>query len=330
MSGFDHPLIIGVFVGVILLMLFLDLGVFNKKSHVISNKEALSWTIVWITLAMSFSGFIYLQEGFDKFAQFQSAYWIEEALSIDNLFVFILVFNYFNLKDELQHKVLFWGIIGAIVFRALFIFSGIELIRMTYLPEIQIGGMSLEVNLVLTIFGFFLIWAGIKSALPKDEHTNEDFGKSFGARVIRKFIPVSNHYYDDKFIVRHNNYRFGTRLLLVLAVVESTDLIFAIDSIPAIFAIAPDDPFILYMSNIFAILGLRSMYFLLANSIDKFSKLKYGLAVILTFIGCKMVFAPIFHIDASVSLLIVVGVLVSSVVISLITAPKVENLHPPH
>lgn len=323
MSGFDHPLLIAVFVTVILLMLFLDLGVFNKKSHSISNKEALTWTIVWISLAMLFSGFIYVQEGFEKFAQFQSAYWIEEALSIDNLFVFILVFNFFKLKDELQHKVLFWGIIGAIVFRALFIFSGVELIKLSYLPPINVGGMWLEINLILTIFGFFLIWAGVKSALPKEEHTNDDFGKSFGARIIRKFIPISNHYYEDKFIVKHKNYRFGTRLLLVLAVVESTDLIFAIDSIPAIFAIAPDDPFILYMSNIFAILGLRSMYFLLANSIDKFSKLKYGLAIILTFIGCKMVFAPIYHVGSTLSLLIVLGVLATSVLISLLTAPKV-------
>jgi tellurite resistance protein TerC len=323
MSGFDHPLLIAVFVAVILLMLFLDLGVFNKKSHSISNKEALTWTIVWISLAMLFSGFIYVQEGFEKFAQFQSAYWIEEALSIDNLFVFILVFNFFKLKDELQHKVLFWGIIGAIVFRALFIFSGVELIKLSYLPPINVGDMWLEINLILTIFGFFLIWAGVKSAIPKEEHTNDDFGKSFGARIIRKFIPISNHYYEDKFIVKHKNYRFGTRLLLVLAVVESTDLIFAIDSIPAIFAIAPDDPFILYMSNIFAILGLRSMYFLLANSIDKFSKLKYGLAIILTFIGCKMVFAPIYHVGSTLSLLIVVGVLATSVIISLLTAPKV-------
>ena len=322
MSGYDHPLLIAVFVAVILLMLFLDLGVFNKKSHSISNKEALTWTIVWISLAMLFSGFIYVQEGFEKFAQFQSAYWIEEALSIDNLFVFILVFNFFKLKDKLQHKVLFWGIIGAIVFRALFIFSGVELIKLSYLPSINVGGMWLEINLILTIFGFFLIWAGVKSALPKKKHTNDDFGKSFGARIIRKFIPISNHYYEDKFIVKHKNYRFGTRLLLVLAVVESTDLIFAIDSIPAIFAIAPNDPFILYMSNIFAILGLRSMYFLLANSIDKFSKLKYGLAVILTFIGCKMVFAPIYHVGSTFSLLIVVGVLATSVIISLLSAPK--------
>lgn len=322
MSGFYHPLLIAVFVAVILLMLFLDLGVFNKKSHSISNKEALTWTIVWISLAMLFSGFIYIQEGFEKFAQFQSAYWIEEALSIDNLFVFILVFNFFKLKDELQHKVLFWGIIGAIVFRALFIFSGVELIKLSYLPPINVGSMWLEINLILTIFGFFLIWAGVKSALPKEKHTNDDFGKSFGARIIRKFIPISNHYYEDKFIVKHKKHRFGTRLLLVLAVVESTDLIFAIDSIPAIFAIAPNDPFILYMSNIFAILGLRSMYFLLANSIDKFSKLKYGLAVILTFIGCKMVFAPIYHVGSTLSLLIVVGVLATSVIISLLSAPK--------
>jgi len=322
MSGFEHPVIISVFVAVIVLMLFLDLGIFNRKSHFISNREALTWTIVWISLAMLFSGFIYIQEGFEKFAQFQSAYWIEEALSIDNLFVFILVFNYFKLKDELQHKVLFWGIVGAIVFRALFIFSGVELIRLSYLPEVNIAGKSLEINLILTIFGFFLIWAGVKSALPKSKDVTKDFGKSLGARVIRKFIPVSNHYYDDKFIIKYKKIRFGTRLLLVLAVVESTDLIFAIDSIPAIFAIAPDDPFILYMSNIFAILGLRSMYFLLANSINKFSKLKYGLAIILTFIGCKMVFAPIYHVDSTISLIIVVGVLASSVIISLLSAPK--------
>lgn len=304
-------------------MLALDLGVFNRKSHAISNREAVIWSVVWISLSMLFSLFLLSQTNLEKFAQFQSAYWIEKALSVDNLFVFILVFGFFKVPKELHHKVLFWGIIGALVMRAIFIFSGVELINLTYLPVFELFGKSLKVNLLLTIFGIFLVYAGFKSAFVKEaEEDEKDFGKSFGARIIRRFFPVSDDFYEGKFMVKRMNIRFATRLMLVLAVIETTDLIFAIDSIPAIFAIAPDDPFILYMSNIFAILGLRSLYFLLANFIHMFSKLKYGLAVILSFIGLKMIFSPVYHMDAMVSLVILGSVLLLSLVWSIFSAKK--------
>jgi tellurite resistance protein TerC len=207
--------------------------------------------------------------------------------------------------------------------RAIFIFSGVELINLTYLPDFEFFGKSLKVNLLLTIFGIFLVYAGFKSAFVKEaEEDEKDFGKSFGARIIRRFFPVSDEFYEGKFIVKKMNFRFATRLMLVLAVIETTDLIFAIDSIPAIFAIAPNDPFILYMSNIFAILGLRSLYFLLANFIHMFSKLKYGLAVILSFIGLKMIFSPVYHMDAMVSLVILGSVLLLSLVWSIFSAKK--------
>jgi len=319
----SQPLLIFIFAIVVVFMLALDLGVFNRKSHAISNKEALVWSIVWISLSMLFSLFLLSQTNMEKFAQFQSAYWIEKALSIDNLFVFILVFGFFEVPKELHHKVLFWGILGALVMRAIFIFSGVELINLTYLPEFNLLGKSLKVNLLLTIFGCFLVYAGFKSAFSKDDEEGEkDFGKSFGVRLVRKFFPVSDEFYQGKFIVKKMNIRFATRLMLVLAVIETTDLIFAIDSIPAIFAIAPNGTFILYMSNIFAILGLRSLYFLLANFIHMFSKLKYGLAVILSFIGIKMIFSPIYHVDALVSLFILGGVLFLSLIWSILSAKK--------
>ena len=319
----SQPLLIAIFAIVVILMLALDLGVFNRKSHTISNKEAVIWSLVWISLSMVFSLFLLSQTNMEKFAEFQSAYWIEKALSVDNLFVFILVFGFFKVPNELHHKVLFWGIIGALFMRAIFIFSGVELINLTYLPVFELFGKSLKVNILLTVFGVFLVYAGIKSAFVKENDDDEkDFGKSFGSRIVRKFFPVSDEFYEGKFIVKKRKIRFATRLMLVLAVIETTDLIFAIDSIPAIFAIAPDDPFILYMSNIFAILGLRSLYFLLANFIHMFSKLKYGLAVILSFIGLKMIFSPIYHLDALVSLVILGSVLLLSLIWSVVSSKK--------
>lgn len=324
----NHPGVLAAFSIVIVVMLLLDLGVFNKQSHVVSNKEALIWSVVWISLAMIFSGVIYAVMGFEQFTQFQSAYWIEKALSVDNLFVFILVFGFFNVPKHLHHKVLFWGIIGALVFRAIFIFTGVELINMTYLPPINIFGKSIEdINVILSLFGLFLIVAGIKSwSSHEDDDENKDFSKSPGARVIYRFFNVTKNYEGDKFFVRVNGEKLATPLLVVVAVIEFTDLIFAVDSIPAIFAIAPNDPFILYTSNIFAILGLRALYFLLANFMHMFSKLHYGLAIILAFIGIKMIIAPFYHISSPHSLMVVGGVLVLSVAASLLfpTAP-----HPP-
>jgi len=319
----NHPGLIAIFSVVVVVMLLLDLGIFNKNSHVVSNKEAITWSLVWISLSMAFSGFIYYYMGVEKFSQFQSAYWIEKALSLDNLFVFILVFGFFNVPKENHHKVLFCGIIGALVLRAIFIFSGVGLIKLTYLPEMEILGYNMKINILLTLFGIFLIYAGIKSWFAEDDEDEEkDFNKSPGAKVVHKFFKVSKNYDKDKFFTIENGIKLATPLLVVVGVIEFTDLLFAVDSIPAIFAIAPDDPFILYTSNIFAILGLRSLYFLLANFIHLFSKLKYGLAIILAFIGVKMVISPVFHIESIHSLLVVGGVLVLSVLASVLFPEK--------
>lgn len=203
--------------------------------------------------------------------------------------------------------------------RALFIFSGVGIINLTYLPELNLFGAPVKINIVLTLFGTFLVFAGIKSWFIKEDGDNEkDFSKSPGAKIVYRFFRVSKEFDKDKFFTIENGVRMATPLLVVVAVIEFTDLLFAVDSIPAIFAIAPDDPFILYTSNIFAILGLRSLFFFLANFIHMFSRLKYGLAVILGFIGLKMVISPIYHISSTLSLSIVASLLIISVVASLL------------
>jgi len=321
----NHPLVLIIFSISVITMLVIDLGIFNKKAHIVTNKEATIWTIVWISLSMIFSLFVYSQTSLEKFSQFQSAYWIEKALSVDNLFVFILVFNYFNVPRETHHKVLFWGIIGAIIMRAIFIFTGVGLINVTYLPEMTIVGKAVNLNIILTLFGAFLIYAGIKSWFADDDDDDEkDFSKSPGAKFVYKIFKVSKEFEKDKFFTIQNGIKLATPLLVVVGVIEFTDLLFAVDSIPAIFSIAPNDPFILYTSNIFAILGLRSIYFLLSNFIHMFTKLKYGLAIILTFIGVKMVIAPFYHIDTLLSLMIVLGILIASVIASLATKKTIE------
>ena len=314
-----HPGILAGFGTLVVVMLLLDLGVFNKKTHVVGNREAVLWSAVWIGLSMGFSGVVYQFMGFEKFAQFQSAYWIEKALSVDNLFVFILVFGFFKVPEALHHKVLFWGVIGALLFRAIFIFAGVGLINLTYLPEMVLMGQVVRVNFLLFVFGLFLIYAGVKSWYSDEAADEEkDFGASPGARLVHKFVKVGDKYDGGKFFTIENGKRVATPLLVVLSVIEFTDLLFAVDSIPAIFAIAPNDPMILYTSNIFAILGLRSLYFLLANFMHKFSRLKYGLAIILAFIGLKMVVAPLYHVSSPVSLSIVAGVLLLSLLASLL------------
>lgn len=328
---FNHPGLIAGFGVLVFIMLLLDLGVFNKKAHEVSNKEALLWSITWISLSMIFSGVIYFvldhpQGTTENFSRFQAAYWIEKALSVDNLFVFILVFKFFQIPKRNQHKVLFWGVIGALVFRAIFIFAGVELINHTYVNAPFLGldshGDIRQINVVLTVFGFFLIVAGFKSWGSHDDEEEKDLSKNFAVRLVHKFFKVSDHFDGDKFFTVENGVRMATPLFVAIAVIELTDLVFAVDSIPAIFAIAPDDPFILYTSNIFAILGLRSLYFLLANSMDMFSKLNYGLAVILSFIGVKMLIMPFYHFESSVSLAIIGSVLVISVIASLVSNTK--------
>lgn len=328
----NHPWLIGGFAIAVIIMLLLDLGVFNKKTHTISNKEALSWTVVWIALSMVFSVVVYFvldkpQGITDNFSKYQAAYWIEKALSVDNLFVFILVFNFFKIPKDYQHKVLFWGILGALFFRAIFIFAGVELIKLTYvtLPFLGIDpetGDPRQLNVILFVFGIFLIIAGIKSGMPAKDDENQDLSKNLGVRLVHKFFKVAPDFDGDNFFTVQNGVKMVTPLFVALAVIEITDLVFAVDSIPAIFAIAPDDPFILYTSNIFAILGLRSMYFLLANSMDMFSKLHYGLAIILVFIGTKMIIMPYYHFESTVSLSVIGGVLALSIIASLVFKPK--------
>lgn len=324
----NNPSLIAVFAIVIIFMLLLDLGVFNKKSHEVSNKEAVIWSVVWISLAMIFSGLVFYLAGASKFYEFQSAYWIEKSLSVDNLFVFILVFKFFDVANESKHKVLFWGIIGALVLRAIFIFSGTFLIEITYLNTIlkSFGqeGFKYDINIVMTLFGLFLIFAGVKSWFSNDDDDEQDFNNSRGAKLVRKFFPISEKYDGSKFFTIENGKKFATPLLVVVSVIEFTDLLFAVDSIPAIFAIS-NDPFILYSSNIFAILGLRALFFLLDNFIHLFSKLPYGLAIVLSFIGVKMIISPFYHIESVHSLIVIGSVLIISVILSIMFPEKEEN-----
>jgi len=324
----EHPWLIVTFAVAVIIMLILDLGVFNKKSHSVTNKEAVIWSAVWISLAMVFSALVYNYAGAAKFYEFQSAYWIEKALSVDNLFVFILVFKFFDVANENKHKVLFWGIVGALVLRALFIFSGAFLIELTYLNKLLalagIQGFKYDINIIMTLFGLFLVYAGIKSWSAGDEDDDEDYNNTRGAKLIRKFFNVSDKYVGDKFFTIENGKKLATPLLVVVAVIEFTDLLFAVDSIPAIFAIS-NDPFILYTSNIFAILGLRALFFLLDNFIHLFSKLTYGLAFILSFIGIKMIISPFYHIESVYSLMVIGGILVLSVFASIMFPNKEEE-----
>jgi tellurite resistance protein TerC len=323
----EHPGLIAIFAVSIVIMLLLDLGIFSKKSHEVSNKEAISWSIVWISLSMLFSGLVYYYAGPTKFYEFQSAYWIEKALSVDNLFVFILVFKFFDVANKNKHKVLFYGIIGALVLRAIFIFSGAFLIELTYLNKILsyfgVEGFKYNINIIMTLFGLFLVYAGIKSWSAGDEDDDEDYNDTRGAKLIRRFFSVSDKYDEDKFFTIQNGKKLATPLLVVVAVIEFTDLLFAVDSIPAIFAIS-SDPFILYTSNIFAILGLRALFFLLDNFIHLFGKLQYGLALILSFIGVKMIISPFYHIDSVYSLLVIGSVLLISVLASMMFPEPIE------
>lgn len=313
-----------VFWVIVSAMILLDLGLFNKKSHEVKTKEALIRTLVWIGLSMLFAGYIYRDSGVERFSQFLSAYWIEKLLSVDNLFVFVMIFSFFRVEKKAHHKVLFRWVLWALIFRAFFIFMGVKLIQLTYLPEFSIRNFSIKINILLSLFWIFLIYAGIKSFFQKEQaEEKQNFSETLGAKIIKLIFPrMTDEFHESDFFVIKNGLKYATPLLLVVGVVEFSDILFAVDSIPAIFAIAPNDPFILYASNIFAILGLRSLYFLLANFIDKFAYLKYGIAVILTFIGLKMLLSPIIHFSSTASLIILINILVLSLIISLIMEKK--------
>ena len=302
----------------VLAMLALDLGVFHRKSHAVSGKEALTWSLVWISLSLVFNAVIYFY--WDRMAPnssytngeaalaFFTGYLIEKSLSVDNIFVFILIFSFFAVPAAYQHRVLFWGILGALIMRGTLIAVGAALLE--------------EFHWIIYVFGAFLIFTGIRMALQHEEQVQPD--KNPVVKFFRRFMPVTENFEKDQFFVRRAGKLFATPLFLILLVVESTDLIFAVDSIPAIFAVTRD-PFIVYTSNVFAILGLRALYFLLANVMDKFRYLKFGLSAVLVFIGVKMVIVDFYKIPIGISLGVVAGILTISILASLWKARKEEK-----
>ena len=293
-------------------MLALDLGVFHREAHVIKPKEAAIWTGVWVSLALLFATGLYIWQDAQTALTFLTGYVIEESLSVDNIFVIVMIFAYFGVPPQFQHRVLFWGIVGALIMRGIFI---------------ALGALLLErFHWIIYIFGGLLIITGIKMAIRHDE--SFDAEKNPVYKLARRSLPFTARYDGQKFFTMENGRRVATPLFLVLLMVEFTDLIFAIDSIPAIFAVTRD-PFIVYTSNIFAILGLRSLYFLLAGVVVKFHLLKYGLAVILIFVGIKMVGANFFHVPILVSLSVIVGVLAASIIASLLIPPPPPPTDPP-
>lgn len=347
MTPVEYPLWVWIlFFAVVLVALFVDIGIVNRKSHAPTRRETFTWSIVWISLALAFNAFVLWQvttqyNSFDlglKQAQlFLTGYLIELSLSVDNLFVFLLIFNFFKVPKKYQHRVLFWGIMGALVMRMIMIFAGAELVE--------------RFHWIIYVFGAFLVYTGLHMFKDEDEHFEPH--ESWLVKLATRYIRISKHYDEDKFIVVKDGARTGTLLLLVLITVEVTDLVFAVDSIPAIFGITTDR-FIVYTSNIFAILGLRTFFFLLADLADRFHLLKIGLAFILTFIGVKMLLpllaqglimitgeseSGISHFVRrylnhefeqtviNISLGVVVGAIALSVILSLIfpKAPKTEE-----
>ena len=284
----------------VLAMLALDLGVFHRKSHEVKFKEALAWTGVWIGLALVFNGILYSWRGGEVAMQFFAGYLIEKSLSVDNIFVFLLIFAYFRVPSLYQHKLLFWGILGALVLRAIFIFAGVALIH--------------KFHWMIYVFGGFLVLTGIKMAFQKDKEIDAE--KNPVLRLFRRFMPVTADYVEDKFFVKVDGRTFATPLFVALLMIETTDVIFAVDSIPAILAVSKD-AFIVYTSNVFAILGLRSLYFALSGIMQLFHYLHYGLSVILVFVGSKMLISDIYKVPIGTSLGVIALVLVVSVIASL-------------
>lgn len=306
------------FFALVSVVLALDLGVFNKEAHRISSKEALTWTCLWVSLAFSFAGVVWHFYGFEKATEFMTGYLVEESLSVDNLFVFVLVFQHFKVEDRYQHRILFWGVLGAVAMRAIFIFAGVALIQ--------------KFHWIIYFFGAFLIYTGAKLLFEKtSEEATEELAESYAVKLARRFFAISSNYDGQKFFTIENGKRVATPLFLALVVVEITDLIFAVDSIPAVLAVS-SDPFIVFTSNIFAIMGLRSLYFLLADIIDKFVFLKKGISFILAFVGAKMLLPEVsrwtmgesLYIPSPISLAVIAGALFLSVALSLLFAPKKE------
>src|SRR3954468_2072090 len=289
------------FIAFVLAMLALDLGVFNRKVHEVRPKEAATWTAVWVALELIFAGGLWMFSGQTPALTFLTGYVIEESLSMDNIFVIVLIFDFFAVPKQYQHRVLFYGIIGALVMRGIFIALGTALLA--------------RFHWIIYVFGAMLVVTGVRMAFKQDESFDADQNPI--VKIVRRFVPLSQSFHGKHFFTVENGRRIATPLLLVLVLVEFTDLIFAVDSIPAIFGVTRD-PFIVFTSNIFAVMGLRSLYFLLAAVVDRFHLLKYGLALILTFVGFKMLTERWIDIDIMLSLAIILGVLALSVVASLI------------
>jgi tellurite resistance protein TerC len=296
----------------VLAMLALDLGVFHRGSHEVKIKESLIWSGVWIALALLFNLGVYYWQGPDAALEFLTGYLIERALSVDNIFVFLLVFSYFRVPARYQYRVLIWGIVGALVMRAIFIFAGISLIE--------------RFHWITYLFGVLLVLTGIKMAMEKGQEIHPE--KNPALKLFRRLMPVTNDYHEGKFFIKQAGRYFATPLFLVLLVIETTDVIFAVDSIPAVLAITVD-PFIVYTSNVFAILGLRALYFALAGVMQLFHYLHYGLSAILVFVGAKMLLADIYKIPVGVALGVVAGILLVAIVVSMMRPRKVEAVTAP-
>jgi tellurite resistance protein TerC len=298
------------FVIFILAVLMLDLGVFHKKTHTVGFKESIIWSGVWIALAMAFNVIILYWRGQEDFMLFLTGYVIEKSLSVDNLFVFLLIFGYFKIPNQYQHKVLFYGILGALIMRAVFIWAGIAVLE--------------KFTWVIYLFGAFLVFSGIKMLLPQgDEHELE---KSWVIVWTKKIFPTTPHFHSDKFFVKIDGRWMITPLFITLIFVEFSDLVFAVDSIPAIIGIT-NDPFLVFTSNVFAILGLRSLYFALKGFADMFHYLKFGLALILMFIGIKMLIMHWYHMPVHVTMGVIFTILLVSVLASIISNNRKKKLN---
>ena len=297
------------FLAIIGFMLVLDLGVFHKKSHKVSIKESLAWTGVWISLAMLFNVWVYYKMGPQKGIEFFTGYIIEKALSVDNIFVISLIFTYFRVPAQYQHRVLFWGVLGALFFRIIFIYAGVALIS--------------KFNWMIYVFGVFLIYTGIK--MLKDEEKHIEIEANPMIVFVKKFWKITPNFDGENFRTKINGVWYFTPLFLVLIMIETTDIIFAVDSIPAILAITPD-PYIVFTSNVFAILGLRSLYFALNGIMEMFEYINYALSGILVFVGIKMIAAGWYHIPTIISISIILGLLILSVVASIYFPRKNKKL----
>jgi len=301
------------FNALVLVLLALDLGVFNRRAHAVGMREALGWSALWMTLAAGFGAWVGARMGRQAMLEFYSGYLIEQALSVDNLFVFILIFGYFRIPAALQHRVLFWGILGALLMRGAMIAAGALLLA--------------RFHWIIYLFGAFLLITGIKMAFGGDAKVEPEANPVI--RLLRRVLPITAHFHGERFFIREAaggaaGRLVATPLFVVLVLVETTDIVFAVDSIPAVFGVTRD-PFLVYTSNVFAILGLRSLYFVLAGVIGTFHLLKYGLAIVLAFVGGKMLLSGYGHVPTGVSLAIVAGVLAGSVLLSLVVRPRAPS-----